>query len=251
MKHQNAKSAAAVLVVFACFLVAAVALIVELLSIYVPGLWASISSGNADALETFLEGQDQLYSALLLWLLSFVQVLSIVIPCLPIQLAAGMALGTWAGFAVTFSATVAAHMTVFAIAVRAKNLLRCVAQEYPRVGKILDTLSVSRNRTYYTVMILLAPGLPNGAIPYAAANSGLKPWLYLAALLVALPVPGWMTCAAGDLALSGNLLSSVVMLGGLYAVVALLWAKRNTLPVRLRKTLRSIRGKGREILGGR
>lgn len=235
MKKQSSKAAVVALLVFAGFLVAAIALVVELLSLYVPGLWAAVSRGDENALRACLEGQNRLYSGGLLWLLSFIQVLSIVIPSLPIQLAAGMALGTWTAFAVTFTASVAAHMTAFAIACRAKKLLVCIAGDYPKVGKVLHSLSVPRNRTYYTVMLLLAPGLPNGAIPYAAANAGLKAWLYLAAVTVALPAPIWMICAAGDMALSGNLLSSAGLLGGMYALVALLWAVRNTLPQRLRR----------------
>jgi len=237
-KH-TAKTAAAALVMVVLLLLAAIALVAQLLCLYFPGLWEAFLTGNQDALQLCLDHQSRLYSAGLVWLLSFVQVLSIVIPAMPVQLVAGMTFGTWAGFALSFSASIAANMTAYAIARRASRLLRCIAQEYPKIGKLLSSLAVNRNRTYYTVMALLAPGLPNGAIPYAAANSGIKPHMFLSALLIALPVPTWMTCAAGHLALSGNWLYSLLLIAGLYGFVAFLFFRRESIPPKLKNIFKS------------
>ena len=173
MQKQERRSATITLAVMIFVLLLAVGLMVELLRIYVPDIWAALSSRNDGALEACLENQSRTYSACLLWLLSFVQVISIVLPSLPIQLAAGIVLGSWLGAAVCLSASVCSHMAVFFLAKHAKKQLNAIAASSPKMEKILDTLSVRRNRTYYTVMVLLAPGLPNGVIPYAAANSGM------------------------------------------------------------------------------
>ena len=82
-------------------------------------------------------------------------------------------------------------------------------------------------------MVLLAPGLPNGVIPYAAANSGIVAGRYLLALLIALPLPTWVTCAAGDLILSGDWMFSIIMMAVLFAAVGLLLLVRDSLPDRL------------------
>lgn len=232
-KHTT-KTAAAALALVVLFLIAAIALIVELLCVYFPGIWEAFLSGNQDALQVCLDHQNHWYSAGLVWLLSFVQVLSIVIPAMPVQLVAGMTFGPWAGFVLNFSASVAANMTAYAVARRASKLLRCIAREHPKVGKILQSLSVSHNRTYYTVMALLVPGLPNGAIPYAAANSGIKAHMFLTALLIALPVPTWMTCTAGSLALSENWMYGVVMMVILLGFVGFLFYFRDRIPQKLK-----------------
>lgn len=234
VEKQQSRSAAISLAVIAFVILVAIGLVVELIRLYAPGVWAAFSSGNGNALEACFEGEGRVYSACLLWLLSFVQVVSIVLPSLPIQLVAGIVLGPWIGAAVCLSAGILSHMTVFALGKRAKRLLNTVAVTNPRLGKLMKVLSVSRNRTYVTVMVLLAPGLPNGIIPYAAANSGIVAKAYLLALCVALPLPTLITCAAGKGILAGDWLVSVIMLGALYAIVGVLFVNRDRLPDKVR-----------------
>ena len=225
MEKQQSRSAAISLAVIAFVILVAIGLVVELIRLYAPGVWAAFSSGNGNAC--------------LLWLLSFVQVVSIVLPSLPIQLVAGIVLGPWIGTAVCLSAGILSHMTVFALGKRAKKLLNTVAVTNPKLGKLMNVLSVSRNRTYVTVMVLLAPGLPNGMIPYAAANSGIVAKAYLLALCVALPLPTLITCAAGKGILAGDWLISVIMLGALYAIVGVLFVNRDRLPDKVRGLVKS------------
>lgn len=234
MSKHTTKSAAVALALVILLLTAAIALVAELLRVYFPGVLEAFLNGNQDALQMCLDRENHLYSAGLIWLLSFVQVLSIVIPAMPVQLVAGMAFGPWAGFALNFSASVAAHMTAFAIARKTSGLLRCIAQEHTKVGKILRSLSVTHDRTYYTVMALLVPGLPNGAVPYAAANSEIKAHMFLTALLIALPVPAWMTCAAGSLALSEDWIYSLIMMAVLFGFVLFLFLFRDRIPKKLK-----------------
>ncbi len=234
MKTRNAKTAVISLTLIGILLLAVIFLVAEYLHLYFPGLWHAFSTGNEQELQTYISGQDRLYGAALLWLLSFVQVLSIVIPAMPVQLAAGMTLGPWHGFFITFTSAIAADMTAFWIAHRASKMLRCIAQERPRIGKMLNCLAVSRNRTYYTVMAILLPGLPNGAIPYAAANSGIQGKVFFCALLIALPIPTLMTCIAGRLVITGGIGYSVGLLSVLYAFVGVLFLLRNVIPEKLK-----------------
>ena len=174
VQKQESRSAAISLAVIAFVILIALWLVVEILRIYAPGVWAAFSSGNGNALETCFEGADTGYSVFLLWVLSFVQILSIVLPAMPVQLVAGIVLDPWLGTAVCLTAYFAAHMAVFTAAKRAHKLLGTIAASNPKLQKLMNTLSVSHNRTYLTVVVLLAPGLPNGMIPYAAANSGMS-----------------------------------------------------------------------------
>ena len=226
MEKQQSRSAAISLAVIAFVILVAIGLVVELIRLYAPGVWAAFSSGNGNALEACFEGEGRVYSACLLWLLSFVQVVSIVLPSLPIQLVAGIVLGPWIGTAVCLSAGVLSHMTVFALGKRAKKLLNTVAVTNPKLGKLMNVLSVSRNRTYVTVMVLLAPGLPNGIIPYAAANAGMRPKQFLAAIFISLPFPTLLTCAAGSFMLEGNWLFTVLTGIVLFSFVGILFFNR-------------------------
>ena len=237
MKKKNTKTAVLSLMLLGLLLAAAIGLIAEYLHLYVPGIWKAMTSGDQAALESCLNAQDRVYSAILLWVLSYVQVLSIFIPSMPIQLVAGMTFGTWLGFFINLTGMIAAHMTAFGIGRHAIKALRSLAEDNARVKKVINSLSFSRNRTYYTAMAILVPALPNGAIPYAAANSGLKGYLYLAALLVALPLPAFVTCLTGRLVLAGNFLVGIGIMMLLYIVVGVLFLFRNTIPDLLRKQI--------------
>lgn len=237
MQNKSKKSAVRSLAVMVLFLLIAIGLVVELLRIYVPNVWAAFSSGDENALQTCFDGQSTAYSAGLLWLLSFVQILSVVLPAMPVQLVAGIVLGPWLGCAVCLTACMAAHIAVFYAATHAQTSLAALEDASPKLKKARDALSVKRNRTYNTTILLLAPGLPNGIIPYAAAHAGLQGRRYFLALLLALPVPTFVTCLAGDLLLSGVWWVGIAMLAALYILVGVLFLRRDSLPGKIRGQL--------------
>lgn len=72
-----------------------VLLIIETFRLLLPGLWTAFSSGDEQALSDYLTSEGRLRSFLTLWFLAFVQVVSLVIPAMPVQLAAGIAYGPW------------------------------------------------------------------------------------------------------------------------------------------------------------
>ena len=98
-------------------------LIVETFRLLLPGLWTAFSSGDEAALSAYLAGQGRLRSYLTLWFLSFVQVVSLVIPAMPVQLAAGLVYGPWKGFVTSFSASALANFAVFMLARRLSRVI--------------------------------------------------------------------------------------------------------------------------------
>lgn len=243
MKQKQSRKAAATLLVPILVLVVAIGLVVELLRIYVPGVWAAFSSGDENALQACFSGQNTAYSAGLLWLLSFVQILSVILPAMPVQLAAGIVLGPWLGTAVCLTACMAAHMAVYRAASRTQQRLLTLGSASPKLEKARNFLANARHRTYYTVILLLVPGLPNGIIPYAAAYSGMPGRRYLLALLLSLPLPTFATCLAGNLVLSGDWWLSVAILAALYGIVGILFLMRDSLPDKARGVMEKIRKK--------
>ena len=233
MKQKQSKKAAATLLAPVLVLVIAIGLVVELLRIYVPDVWAAFSSGDENALQACFSGQNAAYSAGLLWLLSFVQILSVILPAMPVQLAAGIVLGPWLG----------AHMAVYRAASHTQQRLLTLGGASPKLEKARNFLANARHRTYYTVILLLVPGLPNGIIPYAAAYSGMPGRRYLLALLLSLPLPTFATCLAGNLVLSGDWWLSVAILAALYGIVGILFLMRDSLPDKACGAMKKIRKK--------
>ncbi len=152
-----------------------VLLIIETFRLLLPGLWTAFSSGDEQALSDYLTSEGRLRSFLTLWFLAFVQVVSLVIPAMPVQLAAGIAYGPWKGFVTSFSASVAANFLVFLLARRLAKVIELLTANSPKANKLLNSVRNSKNPWFYTILAFITPGLPNGIIPYAAAHANMKP----------------------------------------------------------------------------
>ena len=203
-----------------------VLLIIETFRLLLPGLWTAFSGGDEQALSDYLTREGRLRSFLTLWFLAFVQVISLVIPAMPVQLAAGIAYGPWKGFVTSFSASVAANFLVFLLARRLAKVIELLTANSPKANKLLNSVRNSKNPWFYTILAFITPGLPNGIIPYAAANAGMRPKQFLAAIFISLPFPTLLTCAAGSFMLEGNWLFTVLTGIVLFSFVGILFFNR-------------------------
>ena len=233
-EHANTREKRLAALAVAVVVLVTVLLIVETFRLLLPGLWSAFSAGDEQALSAYLTSQGRLRSFLTLWFLAVVQVLSLVIPAMPVQLAAGLAYGPWLGFVTSFSASAVANLTVFLAARRLAPVIRRLTADNAKATKLLNSVRSSKDPWFYTILAFSTPGLPNGIIPYAAANSGIVAKAYLLALCVALPLPTLITCAAGKGILAGDWLISGIMLGALYAIVGVLFVNRDRLPDKVR-----------------
>ena len=229
-KQRTPKSAYYALLSVAVAILASVLLVYIMIRMYLPGFIEAVQTGNELAVEHYFDSLGRWQSYVIMWIFAYIQVISIVIPEPLVQIAAGAVCGSVNGTLIVYSAEIAAHMTVFFVAQHATRLLRYISEERPTFGKLLNTVSFSENRTYYIAMALLTPGLPNWVIPYAAANSRMKWYTFLLALMIALPLPIWFTCLAADFLTRGDWLFSICSIGGLWLFVGLLFIGRRRIP---------------------
>mgnify|MGYP002730721931 CR=1 FL=1 len=87
-EHANTREKRLAMLVVAAVVLVTVLLIVETFRLLLPGLWSAFSAGDEQALSEYLASQGRLRSFLTLWFLAVVQVLSLVIPAMLVQLAA-------------------------------------------------------------------------------------------------------------------------------------------------------------------
>ena len=231
-ERANKREKRLAMLVVAAVVVVTVLLIVETFRLLLPGLWTVFSAGDEQALSDYLTSQGRLRSFLTLWFLAVVQVLSLVIPAMPVQLAAGLAYGPWLGFLTSFSASAVANMSVYLLARRLAPVIRRLVADNPKAAKLLDSVRSSKDPWFYTILAFITPGLPNGIIPYAAANAGMRPKQFLAAIFISLPFPTLLTCAAGSFILEGNWLLTVLVGVVLFSFVGILFFNRTRLIAR-------------------
>lgn len=225
-EHANTREKRLAALAVAVVVLVTVLLIVETFRLLLPGLWSAFSAGDEQALSAYLTSQGRLRSFLTLWFLAVVQVLSLVIPAMPVQLAAGLAYGPWLGFVTSFSASAVANLTVFLAARRLAPVIRRLTADNAKATKLLNSVRSSKDPWFYTILAFITPGLANGIIPYAAANAGMRPKHFIAAIFISLPFPTLLTCAAGSFILEGNWLFTVLVGVVLFSFVGVLFFNR-------------------------
>lgn len=164
-----------------------------------PGLWAALKSGDEDEIQLFLAQSGRWKGLIYLFLLQAIQVVSIVLPGAPIEVAGGMAYGFWKSFIVCHLSFVAANILIFAFGRR----FRTDFLDGEKVNKALAFL----NKGDPFVMIILCfmvPVVPNGIIPYASSATKISLTKYGVGVYLGSSVQMFMMCAVGRYILSHN-----------------------------------------------
>ena len=188
-----------------------------------PDLWPVLKSGKEAEIEAYLASADHTVGMICTALLQFLQVVSIILPGAPIQIAAGIVYGVWKGGALCYLSYVAANLTVFAAARRLGGLLdRWLPARDAGLLQKIKFLSDAEMPVYMTAMACIIPVVPNGIIPYAAARSPMKFWQFAAAVCGGSVIPIFVMCLIGGRILAGEYLLAVLVFAVSLAVVLLL-----------------------------
>ena len=171
-EHANKREKRLAMLVVAAVVLFTVLLIVETFRLLLPGLWSAFSAGDEQALSEYLASQGRLRSFLTLWFLAVVQVLSLVIPAMPVQLAAGLAYGPWMGFLTSFSASAVANMSVYLIARRLVPVIRRLVADTPKAAKLLDSVRSSKDPWFTQFWRSSRRGCPTASFPMPPPTRG-------------------------------------------------------------------------------
>ena len=121
---------------------------------------------------------------------------------------------------------------------------RAILLYIEQIGDARKFLSAARRAARLKPVIVLKPRRfpeePDDAV-YAAANAGMRPALFAAAILLALPIPTLLTCLAGSFLLTGDWHLTVLIEAGLFTCVGLLFYKRSAVIAWARRTLKKNR----------
>ncbi len=163
-----------------------------------PSLLEAIKSGNHEELEAFLQQGKASKTLILLAILQFVQILSIVLPSPPIHIAGGMVAGTLYAFVTCHIAYCLANLTVFILARKFHGRLEKFGLGSDGKGNKLDEWLASGEPWIVVVLACMIPLVPNGLIPYAAAQTNMKAGKFTWSVFVGGFVPTFLLCAIGS-----------------------------------------------------
>ena len=221
------------------FLAAAFALILFAFRDAIPGLLPLLKSGDADEIQSYLRGIGTWEGILCTALLQMLQVFSLVISGLPIQVAAGVVYGTFFALLICLTASTLALTLSLLLW---KTMGRRMAKWFPVEDKhlrLIDKLAEAGTPPRYAVFLAgMIPVLPNGLIPLLAARLDITvPQFSLWVGLGSLPNM-LLCCAIGNRLIRGDWLLSIVYVAIMMGVVLVLWKWQDRILRWLRKYTR-------------
>lgn len=164
-----------------------------------PGLWAALKSGDEAQIEAFLTQSGKWKGLIYLFLLQAVQVVSIVLPGAPIEIAGGMAYGFFKSYITCHMSFVFANIVIFLFGRRMQS-------DFFSQQKLQKALKFLNKGDPFVAIILcfMVPVMPNGIIPYAASATKISPLKYFVGVYLGSSVQMFMMCAVGRYILSHN-----------------------------------------------
>ncbi len=207
------------------FVLLALLLVYLVLKQFMPDIVALLKSGDEQAMEEYLKRDMSVTGILCMALLQMVQVWSIVISVVIVQVAAGVVYGVWRAFAICLVSSALAHGICFTLF---QKLGAYLDRLLPDSGNDkLNIVAKSAHPAYTVVMLCFLPLIPNGIIPIAASRSRLKPWEFTLTMFFGSAFSTFVYCWLGSSLLRGEWILSAALVVFMLGVAVLLWKYQN------------------------
>ncbi len=191
----------------------------------IPGLLPLLKKGDEKAIAAYLSEQSGVQGVVCVILLSIIQVVSIVMPGMAIQVAAGVIYGWWKAFLMCYTGFVGANVGVFLFAKRVKtNTLEKVSMGRRSVW-LMEKLKSTKPQFMVTIASMI-PAIPNGIIPYIAAQSPIEVKEFTIAIMTGCWIQILSSCIAGSFIIRGEWLFTILALIAQVGVIGIVLWKR-------------------------
>ncbi len=217
-----------VLVYALLFLVIGLILFFSLKSI-LPGFLEIIEHGNQAQIEAYLRGFAGPRGMVLAFLLQFLQIVSVVFPGGPIQIAVGIVFGAIPGFLICHFGYVLSSFAVFYAVRKLGRRINTLLPGKPKGGGRLGVITRSRHPASMVFLCSVLPFMPNGLVPYVAARTKIASGQYFLAVYFGSMPALLFLCTLGSGILNGNFVIVGILVGFivLTALLFLLARKRS------------------------
>lgn len=191
----------------------------------IPGLIPLLKEGDSQKIADYLAQETGIRGVIAVILLQAIQVASIVMPGMAIQVAAGLIYGWLEGFLMCYLGFVLSNLFVFLFARRmGSDRIKDVS-----MGRMSQWLMEKLRGTKPQFMVVLAcmvPAVPNGVIPYLAARTEITAKEYVGAVAMGSWLQILLACMAGQFIINGQWLYTVLtVVFQCLIIVIILWKK--------------------------
>ena len=180
----------------------------------IPGLIPLLKEGDSQKIADYLAQETGIRGVIAVILLQAIQVASIVMPGMAIQVAAGLIYGWLEGFLMCYFGFVLSNLCVFVFARRMGS------------DRIRDVSMSPTSQWFMVVIACMVPAIPNGIIPYLAARTEITAKEYVSAVAMGSWLQILLACMAGQFIINGQWLYTVLtVVFQCLVIVIILWKK--------------------------
>ncbi len=207
-------------------LIIAIVVMVGVIKTILPGFLEILESGNRKQIEHYLTSFGSFQGMLLAFLMQFIQIVSIVLPGGPIQIAVGIIFGTITGFIICHLGYIVANVVVFAVS---RKLGSKIDKFFPvEEEKSRGNFITSSDHPGFMVFLAcLVPFMPNGIIPHIAAKTKVTFLDFMLAVYLGSAPCMLLLCAVGGKLMQGQYLMAGIYGAILFGTVLCLYFARN------------------------
>ncbi len=191
-------------------------------------LFEVLRSGDEAQIEAYLNSKGQWKGMLLVFVMCVLQVVSIFIPGLVIQVSAGVIYGWQKAFLITYLGFIFGNTLVFFIARKLGNkasaLFDLDHKKNPLKEKINDY-----GPFFVLFLAYLVPGIPNGFIPYFASRLDIRGFDFIGAVAASSWIQIICNCFAGHWLIRGDTFYVILCFAIQIVFIFIVTKKRNVI----------------------
>jgi uncharacterized membrane protein YdjX (TVP38/TMEM64 family) len=204
------------------------------IAFFCPDLLSAIQSKDINLVRDTLLQQDSHATGVVISLAQMAQLFSIVIPSMPLHVAAGLVLGPFKGILYSCAGFVIASTLMYVIARKMGRFVGAGLEESEKFKKFAF-LANPKHPVLMTLIAYIFPFIPNGIIPYIAAKANIRVLTYAyISLLGGLPTIIVYNCV-GYLLLQRNYFLTVLLVLAMLALSVVMFFLRDKLTEFTRK----------------
>ena len=195
----------------------------------VPTYFRLLKEGDEGAIENYVARESAWKGVATIFLLSLLQVVSIVLPGFAIQIASGTIYGWWRALLMCYSGFIIGNILVFSVVRRMGSEIRGFAPSKKEQTSWIKNRMKTTEPGFAVALLNLIPLIPNGIIPYVAAGSSISLSGYTKAIMVTAWEQILLNCLAGQFLKNGQYGFMIGVIGFQILLVIIVAWKRDAI----------------------